>query len=707
LGIGTTSPEYTLDVNGTTRAERYRGINSLVLTTYTTANPASNVFLYSQPNDRDAWIFLDSADGGSNWGMYHRQIDSTVSGLPANSIGFIGGGSSGLQAYISLANGNGYFAGNVGIGTTSPGAKLHAVYSGTAAYGTGIKVQNTTAGSYAVLTMQAETTGYPILEFNRGGTSQWQIFNDPVNDNIEFFKFGYGSPLSLRSNGNVGIGTTSPVARLNVYGTGTANDPTLALDITTTSAFIHAQESFAANITTGQAVINVIGREGSTKNSGYIGYLYSGTAGSNNNKLTFGHWGADHLMVMDGLGNVGIGTTSPAGKLSVVTTSAAGSDIALWNNRHVVIGPNAGSTTGGALGLGYNTGQSRCEIASIAPNVAWQPLHFFSTDIQFNTQNSAFSVIINSSGNVGIGTTSPAVHSATNSALVIRGAGTSRGIIELHDGGGTGKAVFQQVGSTTYVGNLAGAGDLILLTNGTGTSAAESIVIKANGNVGINTTSPSTVARLHTNGNKILVTSTSSGWGQLQVANTSDGESTIAIAAGGSGSPGNDTTYTRQWIVGINPFGVGVDRFSITNKTLGASAPFTILNDSGNVGIGSTNPATYKLEVTGTIYASADVIAYSDARVKENVTTIDNALNKVSNLRGVYYTRKDIEKKDRNIGVIAQEVLDIVPELVSYSEENDQYAVKYQNITALLIEAIKELKAEIDVLKQNNTNPKE
>lgn len=99
-------------------AERYRGNNSLILNSYGTVNPSSNVFLYSQPNDRDSWLYLDSADTGSNWGIYHRQIDSAVSGLPGNSIGFIGGGNSALQAWISLANGSGYFAGNLTSGSS-------------------------------------------------------------------------------------------------------------------------------------------------------------------------------------------------------------------------------------------------------------------------------------------------------------------------------------------------------------------------------------------------------------------------------------------------------------------------------------------------------------------------------------------------------------------------------------------------------------
>ena len=122
------------------------------------------------------------------------------------------------------------------------------------------------------------------------------------------------------------------------------------------------------------------------------------------------------------------------------------------------------------------------------------------------------------------------------------------------------------------------------------------------------------------------------------------------------------------------------------------------LENSGNVGIGTTAPA-YALEVVGTIRASSDVIAFSDARVKDNVQTITDALTKVTSLRGVTYTRNDMDDKSEKIGVIAQEVLPILPQVVQ-KDTNGNYSVAYGNIVGVLIEAIKELKAEIDILKQ-------
>jgi hypothetical protein len=105
-----------------------------------------------------------------------------------------------------------------------------------------------------------------------------------------------------------------------------------------------------------------------------------------------------------------------------------------------------------------------------------------------------------------------------------------------------------------------------------------------------------------------------------------------------------------------------------------------------------------QMDMSGNLTMAGDVTAYSDARVKENIVTVDNALNKVLALRGVYYNRIDSDDKKTKIGVIAQETLPIVPEVVN--QDNDgMFNVSYGNLAGLFIEAIKEQQKEIEELK--------
>jgi hypothetical protein len=102
------------------------------------------------------------------------------------------------------------------------------------------------------------------------------------------------------------------------------------------------------------------------------------------------------------------------------------------------------------------------------------------------------------------------------------------------------------------------------------------------------------------------------------------------------------------------------------------------------------------------IWTSGDVTAYSDIRVKDNIEVIKNAVDKIKQIRGVTFTRKDAseENKDkRHAGVIAQEVMKVLPEVVTGTEE-DKYSVAYGNMAGLFIEAIKEQQTQIEELKQ-------
>jgi hypothetical protein len=114
---------------------------------------------------------------------------------------------------------------------------------------------------------------------------------------------------------------------------------------------------------------------------------------------------------------------------------------------------------------------------------------------------------------------------------------------------------------------------------------------------------------------------------------------------------------------------------------------------------GSTTSAAYKIYINGSAYSTGSFVAASDVRIKENIVTVDSALDKTIALRGVYYNKIDDKTKKREIGVIAQEVQKVIPEAVTYAEDVDQYGVEYGKLAGLFIEAIKELNAEVKVLK--------
>ena len=117
-------------------------------------------------------------------------------------------------------------------------------------------------------------------------------------------------------------------------------------------------------------------------------------------------------------------------------------------------------------------------------------------------------------------------------------------------------------------------------------------------------------------------------------------------------------------------------------------------NTSWNVGIGTTTP-TYKLHVNGRI-KSDGINETSDARLKKNVQTIGDALNKVMAMRGVQYEWKDKQMESGvHIGLIAQEVEKILPEVVDTDDEGYK-SVQYSVMVALLIEAIKDQQEKIE-----------
>lgn len=122
-----------------------------------------------------------------------------------------------------------------------------------------------------------------------------------------------------------------------------------------------------------------------------------------------------------------------------------------------------------------------------------------------------------------------------------------------------------------------------------------------------------------------------------------------------------------------------------------------VIDNSKNVNVAIIT-ASGTISATGDITSSSNVTAYSDETLKDNVQTIKNALEKVSHLRGVEFDRNDIEGNPHQIGVIAQEIEKVIPEVV-ITDTNGIKSVAYGNLVGLLIEAIKEQQEEINTLK--------
>jgi hypothetical protein len=116
---------------------------------------------------------------------------------------------------------------------------------------------------------------------------------------------------------------------------------------------------------------------------------------------------------------------------------------------------------------------------------------------------------------------------------------------------------------------------------------------------------------------------------------------------------------------------------------------------TGNVYISAPSSGT-TLYVYGDIYATGTITQGSDARLKTNIHTINSALDKVSAIRGVSFTRTDTGKRD--IGVIAQEVAEVIPEVV-HEVEDGNLGVAYGSMVGILIEALKELRNEVEAIR--------
>ena len=307
VGIGTASPGYKLDVNGTLRGAGLASVHS-------GAAEAQVQFVNS---NRFIYHFL-SADGSLS-GTY----DST--------------GTKFIEAYDYTNNVKKWYtsgsermridaSGNVGIGNSSPSAWL----SSFSALQIGQAASFWAVNNFPYAYMSANQFYDGASKYIVNAPATWYVqelgshkwFTAPSGTAGATISFTQA--MTLDSSGNLGVGTDNPGARTHINGT--AGDGLELLRLTSDAnvpdgGYHWMTSSIAANQSTNANLIHLIGVAENTKNSAYFGFHYNGN-GSNENYIKIGGYAADDLMIIKMNGNVGIGNTSPGAAKLVIEDNA-------------------------------------------------------------------------------------------------------------------------------------------------------------------------------------------------------------------------------------------------------------------------------------------------------------------------------------------------------------------------------------------------
>ncbi len=656
VGIGTTSPGYKLDVNGTTQVDVLRigvptnqgtitygaGLGMVVKSTTgqplslgagnrnsditineTTGNvgigttsPGANLevntgggFTVGIPTQiisaHGDDIVIDSPSLSARWGFL--QIKNIRSGTGGAGIHFLSDTDAEGGIYMGKESaGNSFFSfvneqggtlttamvieqtGNVGIGTTSPDGTLHVQRSS-------VGTASTAADDFIL-----EGTGNNGMTIFAGNTSNANIYFGDSQDNdvgrISYdhntdsmtFRTNTGDRMFINSSGQVGIGTITPDQALEVVG-----------DIKISSS---SPELIFEDTTAGHDDWDI------QVNSDNLNFLQDVGGGGFSSRVFF-----------KGDGNVGIGTTSPDGKLHVheasagsVTAHASADQLVVEHNGAggISILTPAASDTNLFFGTpDANVGailrwQNNSNLFSLGTNTA-------SSELRFLTGSFSEAVRIDSSGNVGIGTTSPGTalevngtikiksdthfkfeqRNAADALLLAMSVNPSNGNFALETNANPSAFTITDIGArATFAGALtvSGTGDTTIAGNvGIGTTSPSAILQVNSGTIGA-----SGLSNARENASLWLRGSSGSSWG------TAFGYSEAA-EAGAQYIQAMDEAQTSTKPLALNPFG-------------------------NNVGIGTTSPShelnvVGDLNVTGTIYGlggtniTGDYVPYTGA----------------------------------------------------------------------------------------------
>jgi hypothetical protein len=456
---------------------------------------------------------------------------------------------------------------------------------------------------------------------------------------------------------NLGIGTTNPTSKLTVSGSASI------------TGILTADQVYTSNNGGGQNV-----RIGDDFWLGDVNVAdttrFSGAQDSTRAFVIFGSSDAVAL------GRTGTGPLYYGGNFNVAGVITASSFSG--NASSATYATNAGIATY-ASNAGIATFATTAGIATYASNAG---IATFATTAGIATYATNAGIATYAS-NAGIAT-----YADTAGFSTFSGYASNAGIATYADTAGfsTFSGYATTAGIATYASN---AGIATYASNaGIATFATTAGIATYASNAGIATTANNVSSSININTSGIITATSFSGSGtNLTGIVTSIVAGTNITVSGSTGQ------------VTINSTGGGgggsiaiLDNTS-TNDTFYVGIASTTTGDLATLNVSSTkltfNPST------GNLVAGGTVTANSDEKLKENIKTIENALEKVLSLRGVEYDR--IDTGDHQIGVIAQEVERIIPDVV-YGDETK--SVAYGNIVGLLIEAIKDQNKRIEELER-------
>ena len=356
-----------------------------------------------------------------------------------------GNGTSAVSASVVYDTGT-----NVGIGTTSPGARLETYQS---------------SGGTNAIRLNTNFVGGNYVDFNPSisGVSNGG-FSIALNGTI---------CQVISVSGNVGVGTTAPVSKFHVsVNAGTLPAASSAEQILTVSGADGASTRVLIDAFGGNPGIHTRRANGTAAaptavlTGNYLGFLsswgYGTTAYAPGSQVRIGLLASENwtdtargtYMVFDttadgstsivermrinNAGNVGINTTTPVGRLSVVSGSSTGASTSAWSGNYSVFGPNAGGATGAAIALGYNTSADAAEILALAPAVAWKPLNLYSAGLNLYASSGAIGASLNGSGTFSAATDvrAPVFYDSADTAFYVDPASGSRlgGVVQFNGG---------------------------------------------------------------------------------------------------------------------------------------------------------------------------------------------------------------------------------------------------------------------------------